>query len=103
MLTNSSATLYHYDEEKESWIRSYFPCAFIYRSVSSSQNPTAFSPENHAVIRIPNYAKTKIALGDYVLIGKGAEDIPSSSLCLKVTAFCVNTFGTTPHLKIICV
>ncbi len=102
MLTNSSATLYHYDEEKETWIRSYFPCAFIYRSVSSSQSPTAFSPETRAVIRIPNYAKTKIALGDYVLIGKGAEDIPSSALCLKVTAFTENNFGTNPHLKIIC-
>ena len=102
MLTNSSATLYHYDEEKEAWIRSYFPCAFVYKSASSSVNPTSFSPENHAVIRIPNYAKVKIALGDYVLIGKGSKDTPSSALCLKVTAFTENTFGTNPHLKIIC-
>ena len=102
MITNSSATLYHYDEENSAWVRSYFPCAFVYRSNSSSVTPATFSPKNHAVIRIPNHAKATIALGDYIVIGKGGEEVPSSALCLKVTAFCVNNFGTSPHLKIIC-
>ncbi|MBR2917096.1 MAG: hypothetical protein IKC07_05815, partial [Clostridia bacterium] len=78
MLTNSSLTLYHYDEENKSWVRSYFPCAFVYRSNSSSVSPTAFSPKSHAVIRIPDYANTNISVGDYVLIGKGGEETPSS-------------------------
>ncbi len=102
MLTNSSATLYHYDENEDNWTRSYFPCAFVYQFNSSSSSTATFSPKNHAVIRIPHYAKTNISIGDYILIGKGEKSEPDSSLCFKVTAFSINNFGTSPHLKIVC-
>lgn len=102
MLTNSSAVLYHYDQKTDEWTRSFFPCAFVFRSSSSSVSAADFSSENRAVIRIPHYAKADISIGDYVLIGKSLDSEPDTSLCFKVTAFSKNTFGTSPHLKIIC-
>ena len=102
MLTNCSAVLYHFDEAKEEWRRSFFPCAFFYRFSDSKVSPGDFSENNRAVIRIPGYAKTDISVGDYILMGKSEENVPDASLCFKVTAFSKNSFGTTPHLKIIC-
>ena len=102
MLTNSSVTIYHYDEKEDNWTRTYFPCAFVFRASSSSISRGDFSPKNHAVIRIPHYAKADLSIGDYVLIGNFKEKEPLSDLCFKITAFSVNTFGTSPHLKIVC-
>lgn len=102
MLTNSSAVLYHYDEKSQNWIRSFFPCAYVFRFSQSTVSSAEFVPSNRAVIRIPNNAKTDISIGDYVLIGKSTSDEPDTSLCFRVTGFSKNTFGTAPHLKIIC-
>ncbi|MBE7012198.1 MAG: hypothetical protein E7415_05945 [Ruminococcaceae bacterium] len=102
MLTNSSAVLYHYNEKSENWVRTFFPCAFVFRSTDSSVSSGNLSQSNRAVIRIPDYAKTDISIGDYLLIGKSNSTEPDSSLCFKVTAFSKNTFGSSPHLKIIC-
>lgn len=102
MLINSSAVLYHYDEKSQNWIRSFFPCAYIFRSATSSVSSAEFSFSNRAVIRIPDYAKTDISVGDYVLIGNDGLKEPDPSLCFRVTGFSKNTFGTAPHLKIIC-
>lgn len=102
MLTNSSAVLYHYDEKSQNWIRSFFPCAYVFRFSQSTVSSAEFAPSNRAVIRIPNNAKTDISIGDYVLIGKCTSDEPDISICFRVTGFSKNTFGTAPHLKIIC-
>ncbi len=102
MLTNSCAVLYHYDEKSQNWSRSFFPCAYVFRSAESSVSPAEFSISNRAVIRIPDHAKTDISVGDYVLIGKSDSLEPDTSLCFRVTGFSKNTFGTAPHLKIIC-
>lgn len=102
MLTNSSAVLYHYDEKAQNWVRSFFPCAFVFQFSDSSVHSGDFSQSNRAVVRIPDHAKTDIAIGDYLLIGKSSGETPDTNLCFKVTAFTKNTFGTSPHLKIIC-
>ena len=102
MLTNSSAVLYHYDEKTQSWCRSFFPCAYIFRFAESSVSSAEFSVSNRAVIRIPDNAKTDISVGDYILIGKSTSSEPDTSICFRVTGFSKNTFGTAPHLKIIC-
>lgn len=102
MLTNSSAVLYHYDEKKENWTRTFFPCAFVFTSFGSSVSQGSFSPENKAVIRIFSREDTDISLGDYVLIGNSQKFSPDPKECFTVTSFSKNTFGSAPHLKIIC-
>lgn len=102
MFTNSSVVLYHYDEKADKWVRSFFPCAFVFRFTKSSVSSADFSQNSSIVIRIPDYVKTDISVGDYILTGKSDNSEPDTSVCFRVTAFSVNSFGSSPHLKIIC-
>lgn len=102
MLTNGCAALYHYNDETKSWKRSFFPCASIYRRFGSNTLTATFSPNNYCIIRIPDHANADIAIGDYIYIGNPSQNEPDISACLKVTAFCRNCRGSSPHLKIIC-
>ena len=102
MFTNSSAVIYHYDEKADMWIRSFFPCAYIFRFTKSSVSSSDFSQNSNVVIRIPDYAKIDISVGDYILTGKSDCPEPDTSACFRVTAFSNNSFGSSPHLKIIC-
>ncbi len=101
MLYNTSMALYHYSESEEKWTRSYFPCAFVYKTVTSAVSDASFSQENHCIIRIPHYAGADIAIGDYVCLGNPSFDIPDTS-CFKVISYTKNNFGSSPHLKLIC-
>ncbi len=102
MLTNGCVSLYHYNEAARTWRRSFFPSASIYRRFSSSSSTGSFAPENYCVIRIPDHASSDISIGDYIYIGNILTAEPDFKLCLKVTSFCRNNRGRSPHLKIIC-
>ncbi len=102
MITNGCIALYHYSEDSSLWKRSFFPCASIFRRFGSASSSADFAPENYCVIRIPNHANADISIGDYVYLGSTNKSEPDLGLCLKVTSFCRNDRGLSPHLKIIC-
>lgn len=102
MFSNGCVSLYHYNEKNEEWVRSFFPCAGIYRKFGSESSKCSFASDNYCVIRIPYYADSDIAIGDYICLENSRAAVPDKTLCLKVTAFCRNKFGSSPHLKIIC-
>ncbi len=102
MLANGCIAIYHFNEKMGVWKRSFYPSVSIFRRFSSSASAGDFSPENHCVIRIPNYANADICIGDYVYIGNSTAAAPDLKLCLKVTSFVRNHKGLSPHLKIIC-
>lgn len=53
MLTNESVTLYHYDEENDSFSRSFFPRASVYRNILASVADSGLVMDSVIKIRIP--------------------------------------------------
>lgn len=102
MLCNGSIALYHFNQAEKVWRRSFFPCASIYRRFGANASKGDFAPDNYCVIRIPYHANSDISVGDYIYIGNTSLSEPDLALCLKVTSFCRNDRGKSPHLKIIC-
>lgn len=102
MISNSSVTLYHYDEATSTWERTVLSGVSIYCRSGATATNSSFSPDNYCVIRIPYQKSVSVLAGDYVYAGNASSKEPSLGHCFKVTSVSENLRGLSPHIKIIC-
>ncbi|MBO5369892.1 MAG: hypothetical protein J6B23_04350 [Clostridia bacterium] len=102
MITHSSITLFHYDEQKEEYIRQFFRRASVYYNHRSVPTENGFVYANTVTVRIPTREEIVIREGDYVYVGEMHYLCREASL--KVVGYSDNRRGSFPiqHWRINC-
>ena len=100
---NGSITIYHYDEETETYIIAQYPTASIYHGSKTIPQDGNLISQGFCKIRIPTSEKINISTNDYVYLGITDEELDKSK-CLKVMAFGDNRRGSSQmhHWRIEC-
>ena len=105
MRTNCGITLFHFDENEQKFVSSYFPKAYAYFKESISKSgikQKGFYLSNNCIVRIPLKKEIKVMLGDYVAMGKISRDNPEPGEDLKVVEICNNKNCRSPHIRLSC-
>ncbi len=100
MTCNGDITVYHYDEETETYIRSYFPEVFKGYTEKLTSEKGGVSSSDIARVRIPTEQDVLIEKNDYVYFGSSDAPSPDKDKCLKVMAIRDNRFGVNPHWRL---
>lgn len=100
MTCNGDITVYHYDEENETYRKSYFPEVFKGHTEKLISEKGGIASGNIARVRIPTDEDILIEKNDYVYFGKSDAQTPDKEKCLRVMAIRDNRFGANPHWRI---
>lgn len=100
---NGSVTIYHYDEESESYTLAQYPEASIYHTTKTATQDGNFISQGFCKIRIPTVKQIDISTNDYIYLGITDKELDKSK-CLKVAAFGDNRRGSKQmhHWRIEC-
>ena len=100
MTCNGDITVYHYNEETETYKKSYFPRVFKGHTEKLISEKGGVSSSDIARVRIPTKLDIGIEKNDYVYFGSSDAQTPDKEKCLKVMAIRDNRFGANPHWRI---
>ncbi len=92
MNTNGSVTLFHYDSDKEEYIRSFFPEASVYYEHKSAPSEKGVVYDNTVIIRIPTPDSITVKKNDYLMIGNA--DKLQREEALKIIGYTDNRRGS---------
>ena len=109
MIVTCGVTLYHACVDQESrmerYEKTYFPKASVYQQVSMKHRRNKNGPwaQWDTVIRIPVCEEIALAVGDRLIFGSSAGDIPPEK-SLQVCEFADNRRGSkkVQHWKVVC-
>lgn len=109
MLTNADITVYHrvYDASSrtDTWERAYVSEAWWFSQNQSSVTSDGLKNADVYTVRIPD-TSTVISKDDYIVKGdcsiemQTVRDLSGQDFC-KVTSVNYNTFGDSPHIKVV--
>lgn len=99
MTTTCAVTMYHYDEEKETWGRTVFGAAHLCYERKAAEDK-GFKRQNGGIIRIPTKAEISIKIGDRLFSGRLNADKPPEEGCMTVTGYKDNRRGANPHWRV---
>lgn len=105
MRTNCAITLFHFNEDTETFDTFYFPKVYAYSKEKISKNgikQRGFYLSNSAIIRIPCKKEIDVSLGDYVAMGKSNKKVPDRANDLKIIEICDNRRSSAPHIRLSC-
>lgn len=105
MTTNADITVWHYNEEKETYSRSVFEHVSMHsvkKSVASLNARSGMRRNNSCKIRIPVTKNINVYIGDYIRRGIHAGNIPDRFSDMRVTEIADNRRGGIPHWRISC-
>ena len=104
MTTNSYVTVWHLDEETLSYTRHFYKAKVFWeeRLSKGGLKQKSYHSGSRAKVRIPMRENARIALGDYVRIGRCYESAPDRICDLKVTRITENYLGSNPHIRLFC-
>ena len=105
MKTNCGITLFHYNEDTETFEVSYFPKAYAYfkdKISKSGIKQRGFYLSSSCIVRIPVKKEIVVSLGDYVAMGKSYGKVPDRKNDLKITEICDNRHSGSPHIRLSC-
>ena len=99
MTTNTQITLYHYDEERESYTVKHYP-ASLHKAVKSTPAENGFCYSDTYKIRVPTTEEIPVSTGDYIRFGVFSDTRPDKTACVKVAGFSDDRRGLNPHWRI---
>ena len=99
MTTNDSVTIYHYDEEAESWSVIYTGAAHTYLTCGGKPDK-GMREDSEGVIRIPTEEDIPVQLGDKVVFGECTEPSPPKGQSYTVLQNADRRRGLNPHWRI---
>ncbi|MCR4692885.1 MAG: hypothetical protein K5664_03295 [Firmicutes bacterium] len=99
MTTDSIITIWHLNEDEESYKRQVFR-AFVYKNIKAVSDKSGMKKDNTVKIRIPTQIDIPLSIGDYVRIGKHT-DSPIRGKDFKIVEFADNRKGANPHWRIV--
>ena len=104
MMCDAKVTLWHYDTDSCEYVKSTYVAKTFFegRLAKSGVKQKGYYSGSRATVRIPEYEKPKVWLGDFVRYGEADDLLPDRIHDLKVTKITENYRGTNPHLKLFC-
>lgn len=102
MLTNADMTVYHYDEDAETYVR--FPVYGVhwYEQTGTEDEKGGFLPGCRVTVRMSS--GEPVSAGDYVCRGISFSESPDKKQCFKVMSITDNRESRhLPHRKLVCV
>ncbi len=102
MLFNNSVSLYHYNDSRSEWSRSFIPSASVFMRFGAAVGGEDSFPENYCVVRLPISSSLKVSPSDYIYIGNLEDPAPDRALCLRVVSVTRSPRGLNPHIKLVC-
>lgn len=102
MITNAEITLYHYDEDEETWTKNSYCPVHVYTDNLVSVDDTGLSSADVVKIRIPTQQEVPIHNGDRVVRGVSTAASPDRDHGFTVISWSDNRRGTAPHYRVTC-
>lgn len=101
-LQNTAVTVWHYNEESETYVRRVFENAHWYDIDGVSGEKGGKCDDAKATVRI--FSDETVTAGDYVRRGTFFEDRPDKSQCLLIASIADNRdVPLLSHRKLVCV
>lgn len=104
MTTNAIITVWHYDEERECYIRKTFEKVWVHNVYKHKDAGSAHGKITGRVckIRIPAIYDVGLRLGDYVRVGRHTSEMPERGIDMVITEIADNVKGSSPHWRVLC-
>lgn len=100
MTCNASITVYHLNEENDTYEKRIFPEVFRTYTERVLGEKGGFARSDISRVRIPTSEDISVFVGDYVFFGNSQSDVPDKEICLKVMGVRDNRQGANPHWRL---